>query len=516
MNPQRLYKGIRLSSASVLVWATCVALTFPHMLRAAEDVQAPFGSMQFSTSHMISQTAYLKASNTDMIDYFGTSVAIHGNTLVIGAPYEDSATSADQYDNSAPGAGAVYVFVRENGQWSQQAYLKASNAELGDEFGSSVALDGDTLVVGATHEDSAATGVNGDQTDNSAQNAGAVYVFVREQGQWSQQAYLKASNTDGWDIFGSSVALSDATLVVSAVLEDSAATGVNGDQTNNNAIESGAVYVFVRENEEWSQQAYLKASNTEAEDEFGSALTLDSATLVVGAIGEDSASSANQSDNSAEDAGAVYVFERDSMASLASWSQQAYVKPALAQSGARFGRSLALYKQIFVVGAWREDLGAGANGGAAYVFEANGTQWLQTARLTASNAEEGDHFGSSVAVYGATLVIGAWEEASAATGINGDQADNSAAYAGAAYVFGYEQGQWSQQAYLKASNSDARDHFGSSVALAGDTLVVGAPDETSAATGVNGDQTDNSLSYAGAAYVFELTQPTIYLPMLRR
>jgi hypothetical protein len=142
------------------------------------------------------------------------------------------------------------VFVRGGTEWTQQAYLKASSTEASDFFGSSVSLSGDTLVVGAYGEDSAATGVNGNQADNSASNAGSVYVFVRGGTTWTQQAYLKASNTGARtplgdnDNFGWSVSLSGDTLAVGAYHEASAATGVNGNQADNSANAAGAVYVF--------------------------------------------------------------------------------------------------------------------------------------------------------------------------------------------------------------------------------------------------------------------------------
>ncbi|MBN1537194.1 MAG: FG-GAP repeat protein, partial [Anaerolineales bacterium] len=144
----------------------------------------------------------------------------------------------------ADASGAAYVFVRSNGDWSQQAYLKASNTGANDTFGESVAISGDTVVVGARNEDSSATGVDGDQTDNSASNAGAAYVFVRSNGDWSQQAYLKASNTEADDRFGERVSISGDTVVVGAYFEDSSATGVNGDQTDSSASNAGAVYLF--------------------------------------------------------------------------------------------------------------------------------------------------------------------------------------------------------------------------------------------------------------------------------
>ena len=144
--------------------------------------------------------------------------------------------------------------------------MKASNTEADDANGYSVAISGDTLVVGAHSEDSGATGVGGDESDDSAPSAGAAYVFVRSGATWSQQAYLKASNTGSGDYFGLSVAISGDTLVVGAYREGSGATGVGGDESDDSALQSGAAYVFVRSGATWSQQAYLKASNTGSGD----------------------------------------------------------------------------------------------------------------------------------------------------------------------------------------------------------------------------------------------------------
>jgi hypothetical protein len=136
------------------------------------------------------------------------------------------------------------VFTRTGGVWSQQAYVKASNTEVSDQFGASLALSGDSLAVGAPGEDSNATGINGNQADNSASTSGAVYVFTRTGGVWSQQAYVKASNTGALDEFGTSLALSGNTLAIGAYFEDSNATGIGGNQSDNSAQDSGAVYVY--------------------------------------------------------------------------------------------------------------------------------------------------------------------------------------------------------------------------------------------------------------------------------
>jgi hypothetical protein len=201
----------------------------------------------------------------------------------VGAINEDSAATGiggNQADNSITDAGAVYIFTRTGATWTQQAYVKQSNTSIVASFGGpdsiSLSKDGSMMAVGAPNDPSAATGIDGNQTDTSASGAGAVYVFARTGTTWSQQAYVKSSNTAMADVFGRAVALSGdgATLVVGASLEDSAAIDFNGDQANNSASEAGAVYVFERSGATWAQRSYIKAFNTGSLDRFGSKVKL--------------------------------------------------------------------------------------------------------------------------------------------------------------------------------------------------------------------------------------------------
>jgi hypothetical protein len=458
---------------------------------------------------------YGKASNTGADDLFGYSVVLSGDTLAVGAPHEASAATGvdgNQADNTAPDSGAVYVFRRTGSVWQQEAYLKASNTGIDDRFGTSLALSGEILVVGAHGEDSAATGVGGSQTDNSALSSGAVYVFRHTATAWQQEAYLKASNTGAEDGFGWNVALSGDTLAVGAYNEDSAATGVGGNQADNTAPDSGAVYVFRRTGSVWQQEAYLKASNTGVGDHFGESVTLSDDTLGVGAASEDSAATGvdgNQADNTALGSGAVYLFRRTGSV----WQQEAYLKASNTGAGDEYGTSVALSGDTLAVGATGEDSAAtGVNGseadntalysGAAYVFRRMGTAWQQEAYLKASNTDADDWFGYSVALSGDTVLVGAPLEDSAATGVNGDQADNTTPSNGAVYVLRRAGTAWQQEAYLKASSTGNGDLFGTSMALSSDTLTVGARYESSAATGVNGDQANDAALHSGAIYIF--------------
>lgn len=473
------------------------------------------------TAASFAQQAYIKASNTGSFDLFGTTAAMSGDTLALGAPSEDSSATGvggDQNDNAAENAGAVYVFVRDPaGVWSQQAYIKASNTGAGDGFGSSLALDGDTLVVGAGSEGSAATGIDGDQTDNSAARSGAAYVFTRDvASDWSQQAYIKASNTAGGDNFGSAITLSGDTLAVGAPRENSAATGIDGDQNDNSLAIAGAVYVFTRDVAgAWSQQAYVKASNTGEIDAFGASVALSGDTLAVGAMFEDSRATGingDQASNNAEFAGAAYVFTRDG-ASV--WTQQAYIKASNTAEADQFGIALALSGDTLAVGADSEDSnasgidGSGSNddaplSGAVYLFgrDAAGV-WTQEAYVKASNTDAGDRFGSSLALSSSALAIGALHEQSASLGIDGDESDNSAGSTGAVYLFTRgSMGAWTQQAYVKASNTGPGDTFGKTVALSGSLLAVTAHNEASDAAGIEGEQSNDNAPESGAVYVF--------------
>jgi hypothetical protein len=439
----------------------------------------------------------------DFNDAFGTKVITYTGLKVWdqdgkSLPSRFEAGPAGQGDASfrisVDDRGASYpVFIDPS---AQQAYLKSSNTGVGDEFGRSVSVSGDTVVVGAPSEASSSTGVNSTPND-SASNSGAAYVYVRSGTTWTQQAYLKASNTGAGDLFGESVAVSGDTVVVGAYGEASSSTGVNSTP-NDSAGASGAAYVYVRSGTTWTQQAYLKASNTGAGDFFGFSVSVSGDTVVVGARDEESSTAGVNStpNNSAPNSGAAYVYVR----SGTTWTQQAYLKASNTGGGDHFGRSVSLSGDTVVVGAWLEGSSStGVNStpndsafsaGAAYVYVRSGTTWTQQAYLKASNTGMGDFFGISVSVSGHTVVVGASSEDSSTTGVNSSPND-SAPNAGAAYVFVRSGTTWTQQAYLKASNTRANDNFGVSVSVSETTVLVGAHRE------------DSSAFESGAVYVYQ-------------
>jgi len=509
-----------------------------YMVQSCNDQGCAYSEAVMTTGTLEDAIGYFKASNTGRNDIFGGDISLSadGNTLAIGAVGEDSSATGingDQGDFEDGGffninSGAVYVFVRRDGLWQQQAYLKASNTERFDEFGGSVSLsaDGNTLVVGAEGESSAAIGVNGDQGDNTAVSSGAAYVFSRSGESWQQRAYLKASNTEEDDRFGGVVSLSGDgnTLVVGAEGEDSATSGINGgingDQSDNQSENSGAVYVFVRSGDVWQQQAYLKALNTSSLALFGDAISIsaDGNILAVGAKQESSGATGIDGDpsgGSAERSGAVYVYIRSDQ----QWRHQTYIKASNTERLDQFGAVVSLSGDgnTLAVGALFEDSGAtGINGdqtdnsaidaGAVYVYIRNGDQWQRQAYLKASNAEAGDFFGSDLSLSqdGNSLAVGALSEDSFSIGINSIyEYDNAVSTAGAAYIYIRQDGLWQQQAYIKASNTEVASGFGGALSLSGDggTLAVGASEDSSA-TGINGDQSDDQFFGAGAVYLY--------------
>ena len=495
---------------------------------------------------VLRQTAYIKASNTGFGDEFGGGGTLLGNavalsadgiTLAIGAPYESSGSSGiegDQDDESVYGAGAVYVFVNDGADWRQQAYVKASNPGLTDNFGYMIALsgDGNTMAVSAPYEASAATGIDGDRNDDSIPQAGAVYVFTRSGETWLQQAYIKASNTgeaglgdelgDG-DQFGFALALSadGNTLAVGAISEDSAATGVGADQSDNSALSAGAVYVYSRTGDAWTQQAYVKPSNSGAGDLFGYsvALSADGSVLAASAYDEDgSLAGTNEvQDDEVFGTGALYIFSRNG----SEWTQQAYLKPSNSERNDSFGVAVAISADgSTVVGTALDEDGmtTGVNSapvndseinlstGAVYAFTRDDDGWSEQAYIKASNTGPNDTFGARLALSGdgSTLAVGAQLEDSANQGVDAVQDDDSAQEAGAVYLFAHNGSTWTQSVYVKGSNTEAFDEFGSAIALNGDgtLMAVGARGEDSGSTGLNADQDDNSAFESGAVYVF--------------
>lgn len=341
----------------------------------AGGVDAGAAYVYFRSGGTFAQQAKLTASDAAASDRFGSDVAVSGNTAVVGASQDDHAAGTD--------AGAAYVFFRSGTVWSQQAKLVASDAAGSDFFGTSVAISGDTIVVGAFF------------SDNGGTDAGAAYVFTRSGTVWTQQQKLSPADIAGFSLFGSSV----------AVHADTAVVGRNGDST-------GSAYVFTRSGVVWSQQQKLNASDAASGDQFGISVALENNTAVVGSYRDDNAGGSN--------AGSAYVFFRSGVV----WSQQAKLTASDAAANDGLGQSVALSGDTAMIGAPGDDHVGGTSDGSAYVYTRSGSAWTQRAKLTASDAAADDIFGRGLGLSGGTAVIGADGD----THVGGT-------FAGSAYVF---------------------------------------------------------------------------------
>jgi beta-lactamase regulating signal transducer with metallopeptidase domain len=382
--------------------------------------------------------------------------------------------------------------------------LLASDGSNFDQFGSAVAIDGEFAIVGAKSD-----------SDNGF-NSGAAYIYAWNGASWDEQTKLLTPEGVRGSEFGEAVAISGDTVIVGAPDD-----GENGS-------DAGAAYIFARDGDTWTQQARLLASDGGVGDQFGNA---------VGISGERAIVAARFNEENGEDAGAAYVFVRDGE----TWQQEAKLLPEDPQLAQFFGESIAISGDTAVIGAIR-DGDKGIDAGAAYVFVRNGSSWQQQAKLLASNGQEGDSFGTRVAVRDDQIIVssmdiilpewfqsdtgisggayifvsngGTWteqtilyphdgqggQEFGQTVAIDGDTAlvgapnfDNNPGN-GSVYVFARQGETWAAKGILKASDGEVNDQFGIAVALSGDTALVSAQFE------------DESADDAGAAYVFDVLQ----------
>ncbi len=384
-----------------------------------------------------SQQMKLLSSDGIAGDTLGSSVAIAGDTAIIGDPL---------HDYFSTNQGAAYVFVRAGGQWTQQQRLLASDYNSNDQFGYAVGISGDTAVIGAPNHFAGAT------------NAGQAYVYVRSGTTWTEQARLTVTGALTNDYLGRSIAVDVDTVVIGAPGVD--LTG----QTD-----AGAAYVFFRTGTTWAQQQRLVAGDALAADAFGSAVALSGNTAVVGAPRDDTTAGG-------VDAGSAYVFLRSGV----TWAQQMQLGAADGLTTDLFGSAVAISIDTAVVGSPQADTAGGSNAGAAYVYLRSGTAWAPQQKLIAADGAAGDLFGSAVSIATDTAVVGS---PFADTALGGTDS-------GAAYAWTRSGTTWTQQMKLTAADAVAGDQLGAAASISGDTIVTGVPLRT------------ESFSRRGAAYVF--------------
>jgi len=404
----------RRRAAALLTIAACL------LTLAVAGLSRPAPAHADALMQLAIQQAQLTAGDGAAGDYFGCSVAVSGDTALVGAYGVDVGGNADQ--------SSAYVFVRSGTTWTQQQKLVADDGAADDHFGISVALSGDTALVGAIGDDETCT------------DQGSAYVFTRSDGAWTEQQKLTAGDGAGaGDWFGYSVALSGETALVAACSDDVGAT------------DQGSAYVFVRSDGTWTEQQRLTAGDGAGDDWFGWSVALSGETAAVGAYKDDVDGKSNQ--------GSAYVFVR----SGDTWTQQQQLKAGDGAAYDYFGSSVALSGETAVVGAPYDDV-ATTDQGSAFVFLRDGAAWSQQQQLTATDGAAYDYFGSSVALAGDTALVGAISD-----DVDGQSNQGSAS------VFVRSGTTWSQQQRLTAAAGAAGDAFGWSVALSGETALVGAP-----------------------------------------
>lgn len=395
-------------------------------------VTAPGAGSRFAYVYVRGGTKWTLQSPLLNPDYsitssFGDSAAISGDTVVIGEPSGNTV--------GIEGRGCAHVYTRSGTAWSFQATLKPGDPAIGDKFGYSVAVDGNTVVAGSYMDDDAGNA------------SGSAYVFTRSGTAWSQQAKLTATDAAAQDLFGMSVAVAGDTAMIGSTLDDTTAAN------------TGSVYVFARSGTKWTQKSKLTAGDARANEMFGNTVAISGTTAAVGAL---------RDAESTTSSGSVYVFAYNG----SKWLQQAKLQDSGATNDDGFGICAAVSGDTVAVGAI-----AKLGGGAAYAFKRSGTTWSRQAILTPApnTGATHDHFGRGVAISNNTMIVGV---------------DGDSDYAGLAYVYTRSGSVWSRQATLKGADTDRDDSFGRSVAIDGDTAVVGAIDARA------------GNSYAGAAYVF--------------
>ena len=369
-------------------------------------------------------------------DEFGRSVAISADAALVGAPNDD--------DNGF-NAGAAYVFRFDGSSWGQEQKLDAlGGGAVDDHFGQSVAISGDIALIGA----------------NTGIDSGSAYVFRFGGMIWVQEQQLFADDGAAGDEFGQSVATSGEVAVVGAAFHDDAC---GGDPPCN----SGSVYVFrFDEKKGWVLEQKLLASDATPSDNFGSSVATSGDVVVVGAP---------FSAGNIPGSGSAYVYRFN----VLFWVQEQKLVASDGEPGAQFGHSVVVSGDIAVVGASKDD-DNGLNSGSAYVFRFDGTAWRLQQKLLASDGDINDDFGSAVGLSGEAVVVGAHDH------------DHNASNAGSAYLFRFDPdtSQWPQVQELLASDGSQNDVFGWSLAMDGDTAVIGAW----------GD--DDNGADSGSAYIF--------------
>ncbi len=421
----RLWPAVSL----ILLGTSCTS----HPSTPEMDPELPPAFVPPAVALVTTTETKIVAPNGNPSDLFGFSIALDNDTLVVGTPYEDSA---------AQDAGAAYVFVRTNGVWTFETKLVAPDFGAARWFGYAVAVDGDNVLVGSP------------QADGKTLGAGGAYVFRRNNGVWTSLPKIVASDGKPGDMFGQTVDIAGNSLVI------------GGPKSDTKGADAGAAYIFVGNGNSYVEQKRLVPTDPQAGDHFGAAVAMHGETAIVGAP---------DADIFGPESGTAYIFFREGNL----WSQQKKLISPNGAAGDGFGWAVDIELNTAVVGAPMAD-SSGIDAGAAYVFDRMGVAWNPAGGLSPKNIAADDRFGSSVAMSGPSIVVGALLD------------DTAGMNAGAASIFRHNGFSWYESLEVVATDAAAGDAFGFAVAISGQTTAVSA-------------YLDDDLgTSSGATYLYEL------------
>ena len=410
------------------------------------------------------QAIKVVASDRSTEDIFGWSVSISSDYAIVGSPSEDEDISGG---NTVSMAGSAYILKNNAGTWTQVQKIVASDRGALDQFGHSVSISGDYVIVGALDESEDVSG------SNTRTNAGSAYIFKNDTGTWVQMQKIVASDRAAFDQFGFSVSISGDYAIVGARWEDQDVSG------GNTLDAAGSAYIFKNNAGTWTQVQKIVASDRASFDWFGGSVDISGDYAIVGANLEDENTTGG---NTFTSAGSVYVFKNN----MGNWTQTQKIVASNRGTNHSFGVSVSISGDYAIVGSSGED-----SFGTAYIFKNNSGTWNEEQKIVATDRASSDQFGFSVAISGDYAIVGARFEEEDASG------SNTVTDAGSAYIFKNDAGTWMEVEKIVAADRGVDDEFGSSVGISGDYAIVGVRFEDENASG------GNTLTDAGSVYVFE-------------
>jgi hypothetical protein len=465
------YSPIVVRDAANKTFVPTINIYYKRVVIMLNDTGAQYPlRIEMQLSHLDQSSATANSG-----DWFGVSLAGDSDTLVVGATGEDS-NGLLHYNGKMSESGAAYTYRRGTQGWQLDGVLKLDYPGLGDAFGSAVAISGDTIVVGAPFRD-------GVSDQGALSDMGAAYVFERSGGRWRQVAELVPADARNNDLFGSAVAIDGDTIAIGAYQRE---------------LATGAVYLYQRSGGSWQLQHLLAAPEAEAGAQFGWAIALDGDWLAISANRKD----VNADNGVLQDAGALYLYQR----SGSNWSLQSRIQASDPEENAQFGQAVALDGAQLVASApFKDRSDSAANLGAAYVFGRTAVDWSQEAILTGSDSQNDDRFGWSIALQANSVLL------SSPYTLRYDQGSNALTQQGAGYLFAHNGDAWQELTQVRGPVTNQASMFAWSSAFFDDTLFVGAYSDSKT------NPQSGSVYFYQSEPEFDPSQnQRVYLPIVQR